>query len=357
MEPFAWRSESDSAPPTAFARVGDSLKADDAMKRVRRGEFLVYDGDFHNARQLLSAMGRRLPSPTPSPSALEIFRAERRARAVEHETLGRLLVELGPKYELKNKRAPPEVELACRQAWGPAEGPRTLVSLKTLLGVLGAAEWRKNGLEVPGLPKPIVTHYGVYVPTRTDYIEVLRKYSDLKGGTCFDIGTGTGVLGLLLMKKGASFVVGTDIEPRAVACARENAKRFGWGDRFEVEERALFPDGKADLVVCNPPWVPEPPKNRVDRAVFDEGGQMLEAFLAGLKAHLKPGGRGLLILSDLAERLGLREKGALEASFARHGLTCTRRINEHAKHGRAKDRSDALHEARSKEVTTLYELK
>ena len=353
--PFTWRTESDSPRPDKLSPVDDSLKADEALRRVRKGEFLLYQGDFHNARQLLGAMGRRLPEPRHGGTPLEIFRAERKARAIEHDTLGRVVVELDAAYKLHLKRAP-DVSVACKQAWGKTTDARTVVPLKTLLGLVGAAEWRKKGLEVPGLSKKLTPHYGVYLPTRTDYVELLRRLGDVKGKSCFDIGTGTGVLALLLLEKGAASVVGTDIEPRAVACAEENARFFRVAERFTVEERPLFPKGRADLVVCNPPWVPEPPKNRVDRAVFDEGSQMLTGYLEGLPKHLTPGGRGALLLSNLAELLGLREPGWLEAEFERCLLKVVDRFEMTAKHGKSKDKSDPLHAARSKEVTTLYVL-
>lgn len=353
--PFTWRTESDTPPPEKLIPVDDALKADDALRLVRKGSFLLYQGDFHNARQLLGAMGRRLPAPRHAGTPLESFRAERRARAIEHETLGRIVVELDASYKLALKRAP-DVTVACKQAWGKTTDARTIVPLKTLLGLVGAAEWRKKGLEVPGLNRKLTPHYGVYLPTRTDYVELLRRLGDVKGKTCFDIGTGTGVLALQLLQKGAASVVGTDIDPRAVACAEENAKFFKVEGRFTVEERPLFPKGRADLVVCNPPWVPEPPKNRVDRAVFDEGSEMLKGFLDGLPKHLTPGGRGALLLSNLAELLGLREPGWLELEFDRCLLTIAGRFDMTAKHGKAKDKSDPLHAARSKEVTTLYVL-
>jgi methylase of polypeptide subunit release factors len=141
-----------------------------------------------------------------------------------------------------------------------------------------------------------------------------------------------------------------------VACARENAQRLGLSERFTVEETNLFPEGRADLVLFNPPWLPEEPKSRVDRAVFDGGGKVLEGFLAGLAAHLEPGGLGLLILSDLGERLGLRAPGLLTQRLAAHGLTVAWSLAAQARHGKAKDAADPLHAARSAEVTTLYAL-
>jgi methylase of polypeptide subunit release factors len=178
----------------------------------------------------------------------------------------------------------------------------------------------------------------------------------VRGKTVFDIGTGTGVLSFLLLQRGAASATGTDRDSRAVACARENAERLGFSKRFTVLETDLFPPGKADLIVSNPPWIPEPPKNRVDYAVFDEDNRFLLGFLDGLTEHLKPGGEGLLLLSDLAVLLGLRSADWLDEQLARCGLVVQWKRSTPARHSKAKDRSDPLHEARSREVTTLYGL-
>ncbi|PTL82970.1 methyltransferase [Vitiosangium sp. GDMCC 1.1324] len=355
MNSFSWRSESDEPVPSRLSPIDDRITADAALRRVRRGEHLLYTGDFHNAKQLLGAMGRRLPEPPASRSPLEAFRAERRARQLEHETLSRIVVELDRSYRLELKRAP-DVAEACRWVWGEPDADRTVVSLKTLLGMLGAAEWRRKGLAVPGLEGKLYPHYGVYLPTRTDYVELLLSVTDVKGKKVFDVGTGTGVLSFLLLQRGAGSVTATDCDPRAVACARENAERLGLSKRFEVIEGDLFPPGKADLIVSNPPWLPEPPKNRVDRAVFDEDNRFLRGFLEGLGGHLNPGGEGLLILSDLAVLLGLRDADWLDQELARSGLVVKWKRSTPARHSKAKDRSDPLHAARSREITTLYGL-
>jgi SAM-dependent methyltransferase len=355
MDSFGWRSESGEPAPARLAAVDDRLTADVALKRVRRGEHLLYTGDFHNARQLLGAMGRRLPEPAPARSPLEAFRNERRSRQLEHETLSRIVVGLDRSYRLELRRAP-DVAEACRQVWGEPDAERTVVSLKTLLGMLGAAEWRRKGLEVPGLKGSLHPHYGVYLPTRTDYVELLLPLPGLKGKTVFDVGTGTGVLSFLLLQHGAASVTATDSDARAVECARENAERLGLSKRFQVLEGDLFPPGRADLVVSNPPWLPEPPKNRVDRAVFDEDNRFLLGWLEGLSAHLTPGGEGLLLLSDLAVLLGLRAPDWLDTQLALHGLVVKWKRSTPARHSKARDKADPLHAARSREITTLYAL-
>lgn len=352
-EAFTWHSESGEPAPARLSPVDDRLSAKAALQRVRRGEYLLYTGDFHNAKQLLGAIGRRLPAPEGARSLLEAFRAERRTRQLEHETLSRIVVALDRSYRLGLARAP-DVAQACRQVWGEPVTDTTVVPLKQLLGMLGAAEWRRKGLSVPGLTGLLHPHYGVYLPTRTDYAELLLSVPQVKGKRVFDVGTGTGVLSFLLLQRGAVSVVATDCDSRAVACAKENAERLGLASRFQVLEADLFPEGRADLVVSNPPWIPEPPKNRVDRAVFDEDSRFLQRFLEGLTAHLTPGGEGLLILSNLAVLLGLRPQGWLEEQLARCGLTVKWTRETPARHSKAKDRSDPLHAARSREVTTLY---
>lgn len=352
-----WRSESDDPAPAKLVKVDDRLRADDAVRRVKRGEHLLYTGDFHNARQLLQAMGRRLEQPSRAKSALAAFREERAARLLEHETLSRIIVALDPTYRLSLKRAP-DVSLACRQVWGDSQGAVTHVPLKTLLGMMGAAAWREKGLKVPGLDGVLRPHYGVFTPTRTEYLDLLAKLpaKRIRGTRVFDVGTGTGVLSFALLQRGAAFAVGTDLDERAVACATANAKDLKLNEQFRAELRDLFPEGRADLVVCNPPWIPEAPKNRADRAVYDEGGQMLRRFLEGLPEHLNPGGEGLLLISDLPVLLGLREPGALDELIAKAGLTVAYQHETSAYHSKAKTKHDQLHSSRAKEVTTLYAL-
>jgi SAM-dependent methyltransferase len=355
VDSFTWRSESDEPAPSVLTSVDDRLSAAAALNRIRGGEYLLYTGDFYNAKQLLGAVGRRLTLRNKARSPLEAFRAERKARDLEHRTLSHILVALDGDYRLRMSRAP-DVAQACRWVWGEPETETTVTPLKTLLGMLGSAEWRRKGLAVPGLQGLLRPHYGVYLPTRTDYIELMQTVPEAEGKRVFDIGTGTGVLSFLLLQRGADSAIGTDMEPRAVACARESAAELGLWRRFEAIETDLFPKGRADLVISNPPWIPEPPKNRVDRAVFDPGNDFLRRFLEGLNAHLVPGGLGLLLLSDLAVLLGLRPAGWLDEQLARSNLQVRWKSSGLARHSRAKDPTDPLHAIRSQEVTTLYAL-
>jgi predicted RNA methylase len=353
-EQAIWRGDDDDAPPGRVALVDDRLTADGALRRARRGEYLLYVGDYRNARQLLDALGRRAGRARKGAprSVLEAFRQERAARAREHQVLSRLLVSLDAEYQLKVRRAP-AVDAACRLAWGEPSGT-TVVPLNTLLGVVGAGEWHEKGIPVPGLKGRLHPGYGVFLPTRSEYLELILQAPSPTGKRVFDVGTGTGVLAFIMLQRGAVQAVATDVDPRAISSAQADATRLKLADRFEVVERELFPEGKADLIVCNPPWIPEVPRTRLDRAVFDPESRFLLAFLAGVREHLAPAGEAYLFQSDLAELIGLRPREFLEQAFQEAGLEVAWTKTAPAKHPRSKDESDPLYAARSREMVSLY---
>jgi len=161
----------------------------------------------------------------------------------------------------------------------------------------------------------------------------------------------------MLAQRGFDRVVATDMEPRALACARENLQRLGYAERVDVIEADLFPHGRADLVVCNPPWLPASAATSTDAAVYDPDSRMLRGFLAGLAGHLTENGEGWLILSNLAELLGLRSRGALLDLIDDAGLTVVARLDTRPTHRKVADTTDPLHAARAAEVTSLWRLR
>lgn len=83
---------------------------------------------------------------------------------------------------------------------------------------------------------------------------------------------------------------------------------------------------------------------------------MLRGFLNGLAAHLEQGGEGWLILSDLAEHLGLRGRDELLAMIDAAGLQVLGKLDVKPHHPRVSDTGDPLHAARAAEVTSLWRL-
>ena len=370
-----WRSERGASAPKQVVLADDTLSADSAYRLACAGTGLLWRGDFQNARQLVQAMARRIdqvPKRKRSKAAqpipiTEAFNLHRQAQAQRARTLGMVLIQMDANYKIALRRAP-DVSLACTEAWGDADpsAGSSVVSLRELLGVTSAHEWRRVGVEIATLGEApnnrIHPHYGVFSPVRGEYIGLVatahlpkppKGQTDI---TAFDIGTGTGVLAALLVHRGVNKVVATDSEPRAMVCAQENLVRLGLQDKVTLLQADLFPEGLASLIVCNPPWLPARPSSPLERAVYDEGGRMLKGFLAGLAAHLAPGGEGWLILSNLAELLGMRSREELLAAIEQNGLRVVSRIDAKATHPKVEDAADALHQARAKEITSLWRL-
>jgi SAM-dependent methyltransferase len=350
-----WRSERGAAPPKTVRVVDDRLTADEACGLAAQGIGLLWRGDFPNARQLLNAMAKRVDRKRKHSND---FNLERQARAQRARTLGMLLVPLEADYTLPLKRAP-DLRVAFHETHGPGL-EASVIALRELLGIVGAHEWRRKGIEVPAAGGRIHPHYGVFAPIRSEYIDLVATAplppALASKPVAFDIGTGTGVLAAVLARRGIARVVATDQDARALACARENVQRLGLGAKVEVIEADLFPEGRAALAVCNPPWVPARPSSPLEHGIYDPESRMLLGFLHGLAAHLEPGGEGWLLLSDLAEHLGLRSRDTLLAAFASADLKVIERLDARPKHPKASDATDPLHSARSAEVTSLWRL-
>ncbi|WP_153098960.1 methyltransferase [Paraburkholderia hayleyella] len=354
-----WRTESSVPPPKRVVLADDQTTADNAYRLACEGTALLWRGDFQNARQLLQAMTRRLERKPRKPgiSPLDAFNLHRQTQSQRARTLGMLLIPLDGGYTIPLRRAP-EIRQACTEAYGPADGEASVASLRELLGLIGAHEWRKKGVEIPLLAARIHPHYGVFSPVRGEYVDLVAR-TPLPAAAhelAFEIGTGTGVLAALLAQRGVRKIVATDLDPRALACARENLTRLGYAGQVEVLQANLFPPGRAPLVVCNPPWLPARPASALEHAVYDPDSRMLLGFLNGLAAHLTRGGEGWLILSDFAEHLGLRTRSMLLAAIEQAGLVVAGREEIKPRHPKAADVADPLHAARAAEITSLWRL-
>ncbi len=380
-----WRSLAGHPAPVNVLVADDALRADAAYRLAGQGTGLLWRGDYQNARHLLQALGRRVDAaapaqdrrrvdaaaqaqdrrhvdtlpgqPVPAPRSLtEVFHAQRALQARRARVLGQLLLPFDADHGLPLRRAP-DVRAAGLQAHGPVAA-HYVASLRELLGLVGAFEWRKKGVPVPALGAHIHPHHGVFSPVRGEYVDLLAQAplpAPAQRDGAFDIGTGTGVLAALLARRGLQ-VVATDLSAAALACAADNLQRLGLAGAVRLQSADLFPAGRAGLIVCNPPWLPAPASSALEAAVYDPDSRMLRGFLAGLAAHLVPGGEGWLILSDLAEHLGLRPRAVLLGWVGSAGLRVLGRIDTRPRHRKAVDASDPLHAARSVEVTSLWRL-
>ncbi len=352
---------SDLSLPKRLIIADDQLKADVFYRQASEGAGFLWRGDFQNAKQLLSAVQRRIDKAgkrqkTGTLSPQERFHRYRLARVHRAQLLSRLLVEVSANLKIELPRAP-DVTEAIKEALGPQKN-RFLISLRELLGFIGAHEWRTKGLHVDFLGQKIFPHFGVFAPIRSEYLDLIIKAPlppNLQ--SALDVGTGTGILAAILLKRGFKQVTATDCEPRAIACAGENLKKMGVESLVHLVTTDQLPEGQFDLIICNPPWLPVRPTSALERSVYDPDHSMLKSVLDQARNHLKLLGEVWILISDLAEHLGLRDPDQLEKWFAEFNYEIVGRESVHPTHLKSQDQEDPLFFARSKEVTSLWRLR
>jgi len=147
----------------------------------------------------------------------------------------------------------------------------------------------------------------VYEPAEDSFIFAENLAVDL-GDYVLDMGTGCGILGIVAAEK-ASHVVAVDLNPKAVRCAKENAKRNGVAAKMSFIQGDLFTplntDAKFDLILFNAPYLPSERwegKTWIERAWAGgvNGRAVLDRFLRDFPNHLKADGRLLLMQSTYA---------------------------------------------------------
>ena len=358
-----WHSENAAPVPKNIQLADDTIKADDAYKLACEGTALLWRGDFQNAKLLLQALSRRIDRPRKKPkktgeTLLQSFHLHRQAQSQKARILGMLVIELSVGYNIHLRRAP-DVKAACEHAYGTSHGSM-VVSLREILGLVGAYEWHKNGVDISVINNKIHPSYGVFSPIRGEYLDLVDVAPlPIPCRLAFDIGTGTGVLAAILANRGVTKIVATDNSHRALDCALQNVTKLGLKPNVTLVEADLYPKdeyGQADLIVCNPPWLPAHPSSALESAIYDEKSKMLKGYLNGLSAHLSEQGEGWLILSDFAEQLGLRSREELLGWISDAGLQVIEKIDTKARHNKVLDASDPLHEARKAELTSLWRL-
>ncbi len=146
-----------------------------------------------------------------------------------------------------------------------------------------------------------------------------------------DIGTGTGLIGLMLAQRTNAEITAIDIDANAVLQATENVKNSQWPKRIHVFENALqnfanISEERFDLIVSNPPYfinsLKTPHENRTTARHTDSLTH--EELIEYSIELLNPNGRICIIL-PVAE-------GTKCIEFAeRKGLFCTRKVTVYPK--------------------------
>lgn len=315
-------------PPPIRTRTGRPVDRGDPTRAARRllaGETLWVRDHYQTGVGVIDALVAALGAPADIAGHAdkqryrEAFR-EHASRLIAPVEAGRVALPGAPRIGLLAELYPEPEPL-----WLPFPALRDLAHASRLYD--------------EGVPMPVLGHrlhpfYGTYLPNRSEHLELFATWlSGYRGArdTAFDVGTGSGVLALMLARAGFARVVATDSSPNACESVRREIGRRPDPPPIQVRHADLLGEGdeRADLVVFNPPWIPGPVEGLLDRALhYDD--DLFERFFGQARDRLAADARVVVVFSNIGRLLLPEAPHPLEAELerGRFGLvnTMTRRI-------------------------------
>ena len=132
-----------------------------------------------------------------------------------------------------------------------------------------------------------------------------------------EIGTGCGVIALMLAQRSGAQIEGIDIDSSSVLQAKSNVLKSGWSDRIKITQTSLqefqkHSNKKFDLIVSNPPFFIKSLKSAKENRNISRHDEKLsfDELISGVIHFLDSNGRFSLIL-PLPENIIFREKALI----------------------------------------------
>ncbi len=170
---------------------------------------------------------------------------------------------------------------------------------------------------------------------------LLGAWADVDGAnSILDIGTGTGLIALMLAQRTVSevHISAIDVHPGSVACAQQNFSNSPWPARLKVHETAvqqfaLESGSRFDLIVSNPPYFSETTvspdaERRLGRSIDNLS---IHDLLVSVLPLLSPVGKCCFILPE-------KEGKRLCEMAVPLGLYCTHEVQVRAREGKPVER-------------------
>lgn len=191
-----------------------------------------------------------------------------------------------------------------------------------ILGVNGAWQWFSNGISYPNLQYKLHPYYGAYFPTRTEHLTLFDEWlqNNMPFKNAMDLGTGCGVLTFYMLKHGIGNVLATDINPNAIHSVELDLQKQGNSHKVNLLQTDLFSGADTsnlDLVVFNPPWIPDKVNSSIDQAMFYDGG-FFERFFQSASEVLPKGCKLVILFSTFAQTAGLKVEHPITRELNNH---------------------------------------
>ena len=289
-----------------------SMSTEYAVEALIEGYYVLVLDYFSSGLEILRVLKTQLKKQYSSNS----YKTEREFRSKYRELSHRLLLEISDDT-LSVERAP-------YIGWFKilySDLEEFLLPFPQIQGLNSSWQWYKKGLFIPVIEKKIYPWFDTYFPTRFEHLELfdefLNEYSDEKQ-TAIDIGIGSGVLTLQMLKYGFDSVIGIDTNPNAIIGLNEYLSKESLESKVKRHYGNLFSgiNEKADLIVFNPPWLPiNKNVEGIDQAMYYDK-ELFPRFFEQANKYLKPNGKLILIFSNLAQITHLIKSHPIEDELA-----------------------------------------
>ena len=188
---------------------------------------------------------------------------------------------------------------------GTGESCYAPVLLCPVAGVWIASDRHNNPDGSEFVPPPDI----VFPATFAGTLRFLRVISRSPAGDVLDLCSGTGI-GALVLSRHAQRVVASDLTARATHFARFN-RMLNACDNVEPVQGDLYAAVRGrtfDRIVAHPPYVPALTEAQIFRDAGESGERVLRDIIAGLPAHLRPGGTFYCVSAGWDSREGRFEE-------------------------------------------------
>jgi len=284
-----------------------------AIEILESGNHILIKDFYKNGLTLLQELRQHLSKKLPNKS----FKEQREFRSEYHKLSNLILIEIVD-HKLAVRKSP---SIGWLEKLYP-ENKDFLLTLPQIQGLNSAWQWYLNGITIPVLRNKLHPFYGTYFPTRFEHLILfdnwLKRYEGPKK-SAIDVGLGSGVLSLQMVKHGFQKVFGTDTNPNAIVGLTEFMGDTKLSRKIELDFASLF--GKwtkqSELIVFNPPWLPQSQEtNNLDEAIY-YNENLFPDFFKEAEQRLLPDGKLVLIFSNLAQITNITDKHPIEKELAK----------------------------------------
>ena len=304
--------------PIEYVEGTETFKGTDfkqAIEVLESGSPVLIKGFYSNGLSLIKELHTHLNKKLPNKTFLE----QRKYRVEFHKLSSLILIQIIG-HKIAVKRSP---SIGWLEKLYP-ENSDFLLPFTKVQGLNSSWQWFLNGITIPVLRNKLHPYYGTYFPTRFEHLELfdnwLKRYDGPKK-SAIDVGVGSGVLSLQMVKHGFQKVFGTDTNPNAIVGLTEFMGDTKLSRKIELDFGNLFGkwEKQTELIVFNPPWLPKLHNlDSIDEAIYyDEN--LFPDFFSEAKERLLPDGKLVLIFSNLAQITNVTKDHPIEKELAEGG--------------------------------------